>query len=183
MQFRKIAPNNMAINPVPLASLLKAAISSGAKQIKIGGVNKKLVAVPMSIMPKSVAAASLNFVKPAKHFLVPKGTGKPASSQVIRLSSVQRLPPKVIDLDSDDEPVILDNGGSEMNNSAVTDDNVIITDEIEEIEETIEVNSIADADFDTDVETAAVTTQTNRVRIIFHFFVKYFRIAQFDCKS
>ncbi|XP_058793876.1 uncharacterized protein LOC131665778 isoform X2 [Phymastichus coffea] len=154
VQFKKIAPNNMAINPVPLANLLKVAISS--KQIKIGGMNKKLVAVPMSMVPKGVVTSSINFVKPPTHFLMPKNTMKPVVQQVVRVPpstaqqqqqqqkhQQQQQSPSVIDLDSDDEPVILDNcdNNCEVNNGVVSDEHVTITDQIEEIEETFIVDN------------------------------------------
>ncbi|KAJ8678989.1 hypothetical protein QAD02_014776 [Eretmocerus hayati] len=114
--------NTMAINPVPLANLLKVALSTGAKKIKVthtpNQATTKLVAVPMSAIPRSVASSSITFVKPPTHFLVPKNVANSMST------TNPTQPPSVIDLDSDDEPVILDDkasksGGNENNNNNV----------------------------------------------------------------
>ncbi|XP_003424208.1 uncharacterized protein LOC100679538 isoform X1 [Nasonia vitripennis] len=106
--------NSMAINTVPLANLLKVALSSGAKKIKVTHTaNQKLVAVPVSAMPKSVASSNITFVKPATHFLVPKNIAKnmqvSAQQQQQLVTTPQQNQPNVIDLDSDDEPAVVGN--------------------------------------------------------------------------
>lgn len=114
--YQQIGSNNsMAINPVPLANLLKVALSTGVKKIKVTHTaNQKLVAVPMSAMPKSVASSNITFVKPPTHFLVPKNIAKNMQAQQQQqqqqqfVTKPQQHQPSVIDLDSDDEPAVTD---------------------------------------------------------------------------
>lgn len=124
--LQKNAPN-MAINPVPLANLLqKAVVANATKKIRIMHSNKRLVAVPL---PSNVTLIR----PPGGKFIMSKnlqsmGVSRPTYVQIPASKLPMANPSQsVIDLDSDDEPVVVEKDRTENTSStdlAVSDRNV-----------------------------------------------------------
>ncbi|XP_011503096.1 PREDICTED: uncharacterized protein LOC105366373 [Ceratosolen solmsi marchali] len=120
-RIQKIAPNNsIAINPVPLTNLLKLTLSSGLKQFKVTHApNKKLVTVPMPVMPMSETTNSITYEKPTSRFSMSENVlSQPHKKPTVQSSNI-------INLDSDDEPVILENSVDLHNSNTVTSNSTI----------------------------------------------------------
>ncbi|XP_014219435.1 uncharacterized protein LOC106647515 [Copidosoma floridanum] len=173
--LKKIQINNSmgTLNPVPIANLLKAVpiFPAGSKKINMTGPSR-LLAMPVSTVPKSVAASSISFVKPTTHFLVPKSvakTLKPMHLQPQLIAPANPLPlkpfqppiptlpkptqqpeqppqPSVIDLDSDDESIIVENVTNQTVTETVSADVSVVnegnTAEENVVPERVESNSI-----------------------------------------
>lgn len=105
----------MAINPVPLANLLQKAGVQGSKKIRIMHSNKRLVAVPLP--------SNVTLVRPQGKFIMPRNLqpmtlSRPTFIQIPAPRPVPAQPAQnVIDLDSDDEPVVLEKNQPEKTNS------------------------------------------------------------------
>jgi hypothetical protein len=135
-----ISNNSIAINPVPLANLLKVALSTGIKKFNIThSSNQKLLAVPLTVVSNSIPTNSITFVNSNSHFLMSKNA--PTNLQNKSPVNLTTQSPSVIDLDSDDEPVILENNSkTNKNNKDIninTSMNINTTNESDNIEASV----------------------------------------------